>query len=51
MASTNIICDNCDNEFTLKSRAIDPIQYCPYCGDELHIDIDEREEIEIDEDW
>lgn len=47
MATTKLVCNGCNSEFSVKS-SMDPKHYkphfCVYCGDEL----EEERELEID---
>lgn len=28
-------CPSCDNSFTIKYKSGDPVQFCPFCSEEL----------------
>jgi rRNA maturation endonuclease Nob1 len=44
MTRENIICDDCGADFTIEYESVEEIQYCPFCGADLFITIDDEEE-------
>ena len=42
-------CDSCEAEFKIITDAVIPIAWCPYCGEELAIEL-EDEDYDLD-DW
>lgn len=51
MEDVDFLCEECGAEFTLLSEIDDPVQFCPYCGNELDYDEDDDEEFEEEEDF
>lgn len=56
MTKENIICDDCGADFIIEYDTSEDLQYCPFCGGDLFMmvddeedDNDEYEEDEIDE--
>jgi|DEB0MinimDraft_3_1074331.scaffolds.fasta_scaffold458699_2 hypothetical protein len=44
MTRENIICDDCGADFTIEYESVEEIQYCPFCGADLFITIDDEGE-------
>lgn len=34
-------CENCDSEFKVITDELDPVQFCPLCGEEIQQEEDE----------
>ena len=43
-------CQECDAEFDVNSDLVEPVEYCPYCGEMIFEEDDEDEYWDEDED-
>ena len=46
-----IECGSCWAEFKVVSDTDEPLQYCPYCGEQLELTDEDEEEFEEDQDY
>lgn len=47
-----IKCSDCETTFTIISPLVDEIEYCPFCGADIYLAVDDEEEWDDnDDDW
>lgn len=49
LVKQEIICDDCGADFTIEYEPVEEIQYCPFCGGDLFMMVDDEEDDEYED--
>ncbi len=51
MLTAKVWCQNCDIKFTVKYDSMEPIGFCPFCGEQIQVDDDDDDDDGEEDDY